>query len=162
MEKAKAAQVVNDLTLAKHIDVEVLSQNEARSRVVVDLLGGQGVEQREFYASRPISAADKSPSRPKRLFRLSDASGQLSFALVKEAEPVQNADLETSDVFLLDTGTAIWVWKGLEASRSERAMWMKVAQSYLRQLEGEAVHLTPLATVSEGSESPAFLKAIAV
>ena len=34
MEKAKAAQVVHDLTLAKHIDVEVLSQTEARSKIV--------------------------------------------------------------------------------------------------------------------------------
>lgn len=166
MEKAKAAQVVNDLTLAKHIEVEVLSQAEARSRVVVDLLGGKGMEQTEFQASRPVSTtADKCLSRPKRLFCLSDASGQISFTLVKEAEPIQKADFESTDVFLLDTGTAIWIWKGLEASQSERTMWMKVAQSYLRQLQaglGEGVHLTPLATVSEGSESPAFLKAIAV
>jgi hypothetical protein len=34
MEKAKAAQVVHDLTLAKHVDVEVLSQAEARSKIV--------------------------------------------------------------------------------------------------------------------------------
>jgi gelsolin len=162
MEKAKGAQVVNDLTLAKHIDVEVLSQNETRSRIIVDLLGGKGVEQMDFKAVRPVSAGEKSPSRSKRLFCLSDASGQLSFTLAKEAEPVQMADFESNDVFLLDTGTAIWVWKGLKASQSERAMWMKVAQSYLRQLEGEGVHLTPLATVSEGNESPAFLKAIAV
>lgn len=160
MEKAKAAQVVNDLTLAKHIDVEVLSQSEGRSRVVVDLLGGKGIEQREFRASRPVSAVTKASSRPKRLFCLSDASGQLSFTLVKEDQPIQQADLETTDVFILDTGTAIWVWQGHGASRSERAAWMKVAQSYLRQLGGEDVSLTPLASVSEGSESPAFLKAI--
>lgn len=161
MEKAKGAQVVNDLTLAKHIDVEVLSQNEARSRIVVDLLGGEGVDQMDFRASRPISSAE-SPSRPKRLFCLSDASGQLSFTLAKEAEPLQISDFESNDVFLLDTGAAIWVWKGQKASRAERAMWMKVAQSYLRQVGGEGVHLTPLATVSEGNESQAFLKAIAV
>lgn len=34
MEKAKAAQVVNDLTLAKHVDVEVLSQTEPRAKIV--------------------------------------------------------------------------------------------------------------------------------
>lgn len=166
MEKAKGAQVVNDLTLAKHIDVEVLSQTEARSRVVVDLLEGKGIEQTEFRAARPVSVSQSTSSRPQKLFCLSDAFGQLTFNLVKEGQPVQNTDFESNDVFLLDTGKAIWVWKGAGASRSERAMWMKVAQSYLRQLQsgpgGENAHLTPLATVSEGSESPAFLKAIAV
>lgn len=34
MEKAKAAQVIHDLTQAKHVDVEVLSQIEARSKIV--------------------------------------------------------------------------------------------------------------------------------
>ena len=34
MEKAKAAQVVHDLTLAKHIDVEVVAQTDARARIV--------------------------------------------------------------------------------------------------------------------------------
>ncbi|KUJ14238.1 actin depolymerizing protein [Mollisia scopiformis] len=167
MEKAKGAQVVSDLTLAKHIDVEVLSQTEARSRVIVDLLGGKNIEQREFRAPRPVSSTSQSTSsRPQRLFCLSDASGQLSFNLVKEGQPVQSTDFQTNDVFLFDTGKAIWVWKGLGASRSERAMWMKVAQSYLRQLQsgpgGDDAHLTPLATVSEGSESPAFLKVIDV
>ncbi|KAI0443059.1 hypothetical protein F4803DRAFT_335970 [Xylaria telfairii] len=35
MEKAKAAQVVHDMTIAKHSDVEVLSQSESRSQMVV-------------------------------------------------------------------------------------------------------------------------------
>ncbi|KAJ2987173.1 hypothetical protein NUW58_g4652 [Xylaria curta] len=36
MEKAKAAQAVHDMTIAKHVDVEVLSQSESRSRTVVN------------------------------------------------------------------------------------------------------------------------------
>lgn len=36
MEKAKAAQVVHDMTIAKHVDVEVLSQSESRSRMVIN------------------------------------------------------------------------------------------------------------------------------
>ncbi|EAW17755.1 gelsolin family protein [Aspergillus fischeri NRRL 181] len=46
MEKAKAAQVVNDMTLAKHLDVEVLSQLESRSKIIVDLLGGKDTSSR--------------------------------------------------------------------------------------------------------------------
>jgi gelsolin len=167
MEKAKGAQVVNDLTLAKHIDVEVISQIEARSRVVVDLLGGKGVEQTEFQAARPVASSESQPTgqRSQRLFCLSDATGQLTFRLVKGGQPVQSADFDTNDVFLFDTGRSIWVWRGIRASRSETATWMKVAQSYLRQLQaelGEDAALIPLATVVEGSESPAFLKTISV
>ena len=44
MEKLKAAQVVNEMTIAKHVDVEVLSQDESRSKVVLDYLGGSELE----------------------------------------------------------------------------------------------------------------------
>ncbi|PSS27728.1 hypothetical protein M430DRAFT_112787 [Amorphotheca resinae ATCC 22711] len=171
IEKAKAAQVVHDLTLAKHVDVEVLSQTESRSRLVVDLLGGKNINQDRFQAPRPVSSSRKpdgngASPRPHRLFRLSDATGKLSFNLVKEGRPIHKADLDGNDVFLLDTGSAIWVWQGLGASKAERGMWMNVAQMYVRQLqqrsESADAHLTPLAAVVEGNESSAFFKALEV
>lgn len=161
MEKAKAAQVVNDLTLAKHIDVEVLSQLESRSALVVDLLGGK--VQREFRCPRPVSSSQQSDigaARPARLFRLSDASGQLMLDLVKDGQHIHRSDLNGDDVFVLDTGKAIWVWRGLGASKAEKAMWIKVAQMYVNQLQD--AHLTSIASVLEGNESTAFLRAIEV
>ncbi len=100
---------MNDLTLAKHIDIEVLTQTDSRSKLVVDLLGGKDVDPTEFRAHRPASSskASSSTSRPQRLFRLSDASGKLSFDLVKNGQPIHKADFDGNDVFLLDTGTAI-------------------------------------------------------
>lgn len=163
MEKAKAAQVVNDLTLAKHIDVEVLAQTDSRSHVVIGLLGRKDVAPDTFRSRRPVSSATTSSPRPRRLFRLSDASGQLSFDVVKEGQTIRRTDFDTNDVFLLDIGRAIWVWKGLGASTAEKAMWLKVAQSYVRQLQGTSdAYLTPLAAVVEGNESPSFFKAIEV
>jgi len=106
-----------------------------------------------------------SSGRPHRLFRLSDASGALSFDLIKDGTPIQRRDLDGNDVFLVDIGSAIWVWRGLKASKAEKAMWLNVAQSYVRQLQGGAdsnAHLMPLASVVEGNESPAFFKAIEV
>ncbi len=165
MEKAKAAQVVGDLTLAKHIDVEVLSQTEARARLVVDLLGGKGTEQSKFRAARPISAPETRP-RPQRLFRLSDASGNLSFNLVKEGQPIRRSDLDSSDVFVFDTSKSIWVWRGLRASRQEKALWIKVAQSYVQELQSESpqleASLIPIAAVVEGNENSVFLKELEV
>ena len=168
MEKAKAAQVVHDMTLAKHIDVEVLSQAESRSRLVVDLLGGKDADYASLQCPRPIKSSQKlateSP-RPQRLYRFSDESGRMSFNLVKDGQSIRRQDFDGNDVFVFDNGTAIWVWRGLKASKAEKSMWIKVVQMYVRQLqerqEGGEVHLAPVATVLEGNESPAFLKALA-
>jgi len=182
MEKAKAARVVHDMTLAKHVDVEVVSQAEARSYLVVKELededgqGSDGVA--SFHAARPIRSLDGSsssssnsaagespPPRARRLFRLSDASGELSFELVGDGASVSEGHLDSNDVFLLDDGSKeIWVWEGRMASRAEKAMWLKVAQAYVRQLQGEEenseAYLLPIANVREGRESTAFRKAI--
>ncbi|RAL17647.1 gelsolin family protein [Aspergillus homomorphus CBS 101889] len=173
MEKGKAAQVVHDLTQAKHVDVEVLSQLEARSKVIVDMLGGKEVEQLSFSAPRPLSSRKRAAEEAggegdvaqRKLFRLSDASGALSFDLVKEGSHIGKADLDARDIFLFDAGDRLWVWQGLEASAAERALWLKVAQSYVRWLqespEGSEAHLIPISKVVQGHESPAFMRAIA-
>lgn len=168
MEKAKAAQVVHDMTIAKHVEVEVLSQTESRSRRVLNLLGADddtptsGLRQR-----RPIGKSSSSTSSNKKLFRLSDSSGELSFELVKDGGKISSSDFDGNDVFLLDdAGKAVWVWIGSGASKAEKATWMKVAQAYIRRLRSEQEdsesYLVPVAKVKEGSESKAFRKAIEV
>ncbi|KAK3385863.1 hypothetical protein B0H63DRAFT_473747 [Podospora didyma] len=178
MEKAKAAQIVHDMIEGRRVkvNVEVLSQTESRSRAVLralgagdedDVGGGGGL-----HTPRPMlasSAVSEKSRRPRRLFRLSDASGQLEFGLVKDsaasADPIARSDLNADDVFLLDdAGKTIWVWEGSRASRAEKAMWLRVAQSYIRKLQSEidsaGAYVTPVAKVQEGSESPAFLRAV--
>jgi gelsolin len=168
MEKAKAAQVVHDMTLAKHVDVEVIAQMESKSGVIVRQLGGDGTPADGFHCPRPTLAgsahrSSKEPG-PQKLLRLSDGSGRLSLDLVKEGEPISAEDLDAADVFVLDDGgKAIWVWEGEEASKGEKAMWLRAAQAYLRQLDGQdESYLTPIAKVKQGSESQAFLRAIRV
>jgi gelsolin len=169
MEKAKAAQVVNDMKLAKHVEEEVLSQTEPRSRVIIKLLGGDvedGAHRDGFSCPRPVTGLTfTAPKRPRRLFRLSDASGELRFDLVKEGEDISQRHLDPNDVFLLDNeGRSIWVWEGSGASKAERTMWLKVAQSYVRQLvssgEDTEGHLAPIAKVRDGYESTEFEKAM--
>ena len=163
MEKAKAAQVVHDMTLAKHVPVEVLAQEEPRSRRVVDLLGGKDVSATSFSAPRPVSASGNQEPElnvDRKLFRISDSSGTLTFELVNEGSSINRSDLDGSDVFLLDTGRSIWVWQGLSASRTERATWLDVAQAYARNVRAAAISAQPIAKVAEGNESPAFWKAV--
>ena len=157
MEKMKAAQVVHDLTTAKHVDVEVLSQDEARSKVVVDHLGGQDLEYgTSLTCARPMSAATERDV--KKLFKLSDAEGELSFALTKEGNAIGRDDLNEEDVFVLDAGNTIWVWEGNRASQAERAMWLKVAQKYVRTQQN-AKELS-VAKVKQGKEGKAFWAAV--
>ncbi|OAL49254.1 putative actin-binding protein Fragmin [Pyrenochaeta sp. DS3sAY3a] len=158
MEKLKAAQVVNDLTLAKHVDVEVLAQSEARAKIVVDYLGGQDVDvlSTRFTCARPVSAATE--RQVKKLFRLSDASGELSFGLVKEGSGIGREDLDGDDVFLLDAGREIWVWEGRGASRAEKALWLKVVQRYIGEHQDAAD--TSFAKVHQGNEGKAFWTAV--
>jgi gelsolin len=172
MEKAKAAQVVHDMTLAKHIDVEVLSQTESRSRRVLNLLGADdNTPTTGLRKRRPVSSFSASSSKPsnKKLFRLSDASGELTFELVKDGGRITPSDFDGNDVFLLDdAGKAVWVWIGGGASKAEKATWMRVAQAYIRRLqseqqeeeEEEETYLVPVAKVKEGAECKAFRRAI--
>ncbi|KAI1469438.1 actin depolymerizing protein [Daldinia caldariorum] len=165
-EKAKAAQVVHEMTIAKHLDVEVVSQTESRSRTIVAMLGGEDTEG-PFRTPRPIvpSNSQDAGRRPRRLFRLSDASGQLRFDIVKEGAAINSSDLDSNDVFLLDTGSTVWVWQGSGASRAEKAMWIRVAESYIRQLGeesngGDTAYLTPISKIVEGNESAGFFRAL--
>lgn len=165
MEKAKAAQVVHDMTIAKHVEVEVLSQTESRSRLVVEMLGGDkdaAPVTGEYHRPRPVGRPAEG-RREKKLFRLSDESGRLSFAQVKQGGSISESDLDGNDVFILDdAGKAIWVWQGAGASQAEKTAWLKAAQAYVRQLQSgdDQAHLTPIAKVIQGNESPAFLRAI--
>ncbi|CAO2649043.1 Nn.00g099920.m01.CDS01 [Neocucurbitaria sp. VM-36] len=158
MEKMKAAQVVNDLTIAKHIDVEVLSQTEARSKVVVDYLGGQDIDfsSMQFRCARPVTTATERDV--KKLFRLSDAESDPSFDLVKEGNGIGKDDFDGDDVFLLDAGKSIWVWEGQRASRGEKAMWLKVVQRYIGGRQ-DAADLN-VAKVNQGNEGRAFWTAV--
>ncbi|CAG9956149.1 unnamed protein product [Clonostachys rosea f. rosea IK726] len=166
-EKAKASQVAHDMTQAKHADVEVVSQTESRAGRVLSLLGSDDeVPKAGLTNSRPVTTS-RSPSSAagldKKLFRLSDASGALSFEAVKQGPSLSADDLDGNDVFLVDdAGSAIWVWEGQRASRAERASWLNVARSYIQHIQSSqpGAYTIPLAKVVQGNESRSFLRAL--
>lgn len=163
IEKAKAAQVAHDLTLSRQATTEVLAQGDSRSFAFLEPLGGKSTD------PIPSHGADSNKStptskRPKRLFKLSDASGQLRFDLIKEGskEQISQSDLDSQDVFLLDSGIHIWVWQGSGASTREKSSWLKVVHAYIHSFDpsDSQPHLSPVAKVNEGSENSAFRSAL--
>src|SRR5690606_29290816 len=119
---------------------------------------------------RPVVASScrqQEHRKPRRLFRLSDASGELSFETVKEGSSISPRDLDGDDVFILDDeGRTIWVWVGSGASKVEKVLWLKAAQSYIRQVQASSedseAYLTPIAQVHQGYEPASFQRVISV
>ena len=167
IEKAKAMQIVHDLRLAKHVEVEVLAQTERKSKIIVEMLGvgeDQDVPFHGFKSPRPMGwQASDLAEGSKKLFRLSDSDGKMSFELVKEGDEIGRHDLDSNDAFLLHHGgQAVWVWEGARASVAEKKMWLGAAQQYVKKVqdEGEEDHVVAISKVSDGFKSQAFLGAI--
>jgi len=103
----------------------------------------------------PESAGDDTaPSaRAKKLFRLSDSTGKMVFT----PEPkCSKASLDTNDVFVFDSGNAIYVWIGKGASKDERAKGMGFATQYLA--DNKISMSTQCVCVREGAAVPQMFK----
>ncbi|XP_052780665.1 gelsolin-like protein 2 [Mya arenaria] len=117
----------------------------------------------EFYKSMTEEAEDEDEQteggdETKELYRLSDASGKLSFSKEKEGD-VSMSDLDTKDVFILDTKSALFVWVGKETSTAERRNAMSYAHTFLSKTNHP---LIPVSCVAEGHRmSKDFQTAIA-
>lgn len=98
-------------------------------------------------------AADKEPE----LHRLSDSSGQMTFRLEKKGS-LNSRDLDTKDVFIIDTKQAVFVWIGKGTSAGEKKNAMTYAHKYLLRTDHP---LLPVTCVSEGRENKDFRTAIA-
>lgn len=171
MERARGIMVGREIGAEGHKGVEVVEQGEFSGREVVRMLGNreEGISL-ELVCPRPVGPGEEDgqgEGKGKRLWRLSDDSGNLEFELVKDnGEEVGRKDLWSSDVFVLDVNNdkdrRIWVWEGRGASERERKAWLKIAREYLqkeRVVQG-GVSMAPIAKVREGLEGHAFLAAL--
>jgi len=91
--------------------------------------------------------------RPKKLFRLSDASGKMVFT---EEAKCAKSSLDTNDVFVFDSGNVIFVWIGKGASKDERAKGMGFATQYLA--DNHIPMNSQCVCIREGATAPEFQK----
>jgi len=109
---------------------------------------------------QPADERDDEPEEPQmnpdnvNLFRLSDASGKLTFKKEKENTKVTLKDFDSNDVFIVDANIEIFVWVGKGASQSEKSQCMKYAMSYLADQKKPAT--TPITRIIDGQVHHVF------
>uniref|UniRef100_A0A4W4E752 Gelsolin n=1 Tax=Electrophorus electricus TaxID=8005 RepID=A0A4W4E752_ELEEL len=100
--------------------------------------------------------ADASNRQLAKLYKVSDASGTMSMALVADENPFSQSTLESTDCFILDHGSngKIFVWKGKDANVEERKAAMKAADEFIKKM-GYPKH-TQVQILPEMGETPLF------
>lgn len=156
MEKMKGAQLCRALV------------DERKGRPKLRVLEETGKDLAEFWegigGQGPVASAEEGgddseaeKKLEKRLFRLSDASGKLEFAEVSKGSAVKRNQLDSNDVFILDTGAEVFAWIGKGASVQEKKKAMTFAQDYLTKFNRPL--WLPIARILEGGENQVFEQA---
>ncbi|PVD24121.1 hypothetical protein C0Q70_14591 [Pomacea canaliculata] len=118
----------------------------------------------EFYKALTNEDDDDDDSafvakdKETELYRLSDASGQMTFRKEKRGSVDKN-DLDTKDVFIIDAKKSCYVWIGRGTSEGEKKNAMQYAHCYLQKTDHP---LVPVSCYAEGREPHVFFQAIAV
>nr|XP_023665346.1 gelsolin-like [Paramormyrops kingsleyae] len=100
--------------------------------------------------------ADASHRKLAKLYKVSNAGGDMAIAMVAAENPFSQSALESSDCFILDHGSdgRIFVWKGKESNAEERRAAMKAADEFIRKM-GYPKH-TQVQILPERGETPLF------
>jgi len=113
------------------------------------LIGGKG----KVKSAAEGGDDSKVASYTSKLLRVSDSSGKITITEVSSGKFVKS-DLDSNDVFIVDTEPTIFVWIGSKASKEERSQAFKIANEYIKT--AGRPFTTPVVRVVEGSVSPAF------
>jgi len=152
-EKMKGAQLSRALVDERKglPKIQVLEESGKDLGDFWKALGGQGAIK---SAEEGGDDNEHEKSSTKILFRLSDASGKIEFTEVAKGPAVKRNLLDSSDVFILDTGAEVFAWIGRGSSVDEKKKAMHYAQDYLVKYK-RPLYL-PIARVLEGGENEVF------
>jgi len=146
-EKLKATQLSRAINDERGGRPKVTVLEEAdRDKEFWEILGG-------YQQPNQVSEPDEEITGDKKLLRLSDASGKITFKEVASGK-IKKTLLDTNDAFVFDAGNEIFVWIGKKASAQERKQGLGYAQSYLKDSGRPAI--TPISKILEGAENEVF------
>jgi len=97
---------------------------------------------------------DKEVTDIRQLWKLSDASGKMTFEKISEGNAIKKSQLDPNDVFIFDSGVEIFAWIGKGASDKERIEGMVYAQNYLTI--NKRPNYLPISRVLQGGEYAKF------
>jgi len=115
------------------------------------ILGGEGPVKTAEEGGDDLEAEKTSEAR---LFRLSDATGTMTFSEVGKGGSIKKNLLDSNDVFILDNGAEVFAWIGKGSSVDEKKKAMSFAQDYLTKYSRPL--FTPIARILEGGENEVF------
>jgi len=152
-EKMKGAQLSRALV------------EERRGRAKIQVLEEGGKDLGEFWkilgGEGPVKSAEEGgddseheKASDRILFRLSDASGKLEFTEISRGAAVKRSQLDSNDVFILDSGAEVFAWIGKGASVDEKKKAMQFAQDYLVKFKRPL--FLPISRTLEGAENLVF------
>ncbi|XP_014772820.1 gelsolin-like protein 2 [Octopus bimaculoides] len=149
-EKFKAAMYINDL------------KNSQSTAITTEVLEEDSTEpDHEFYKALTEEKEEETAftieEGPKELYRLSDSSGKVQFHLEKKGD-IGKRDLDSKDVFVIDTKKEIVVWIGADSSTTEKNNAMTYAHNYLMN---KANSLLPVTRLLEGRHDRQLISALA-
>ncbi|CDO77148.1 hypothetical protein BN946_scf184657.g23 [Trametes cinnabarina] len=153
----KAAEFVHNLVDER--------KGRCKSTVYDEGGDGAGIFLLELGLDNVPAAPQPATTSDTTLFRLSDASGDVTFERVS---PPALSSLSSEDAFVLDDNTnrasqALYVWVGRHASLGERRLALQYGQHYLyqhRRSEGRDGVAKHIVKMQEGQETEAFLNAL--
>ncbi|XP_059494284.1 gelsolin a [Stegostoma tigrinum] len=99
---------------------------------------------------------DASNRKLAKLYKVSDAAGEVQLTTVSAENPFKQSMLDSEDSFILDNGSngQIFVWKGKNANPEERKAALKAAEDFITKM-GYPKH-TQIQILPETGETPLF------
>jgi len=147
-EKRKAAEFAHQLASDRGgSKCEVFEEGDADATPFWEGIGGKGP------ISPPLEIPVAAPTL-KVLFKVSDATGTLETTEIASGPAISRSLLQSDDVFLLDIGSAVYVWVGKGASPQEKKMGLQVAVDYISKKKLPPA--TPISRLLEGGENGEF------
>jgi gelsolin len=128
-EKAKGTAYCNALKSERGAEAKVVTISAGQETAEFwALVGGKATIK---ATGEDDSASEKAAVAMRKLFQVSDASGTLKFTEIASGS-LKKTSLKTEDVFIVDSGTTIFVWIGKKSTANEKKESFVHADKYAR------------------------------
>ncbi|XP_067868449.1 gelsolin-like [Heterodontus francisci] len=151
MKATYVAKGIRDNERSGRANVRVMEEGRESERLI-EVLGPKP----DLPDGTDDVKVDSSNRKLAKLYKVSNASGDVQVSLVAAANPFKQSMLESEDSFILDNGTdgKIFIWKGKKADPEERKAALKAAEGFITKM-GYPKH-TQVQILPETGETPLF------